>query len=484
MKLRSNAILCVILVAVLCLSAPFAIRILLRTEAAQKRIAATISAATGLQVSYEAFEPSLWSESRITRLNASNHNGASVSVKEAFVTIDLRHLFQKQFFVRSIRLEGAHIAYVEPSNASSSHPPTATGNGPSEVAENPPAVDGKVPLGERISQLSALRSLRITDSSIDWHLADGRSKLRVDGLDLQLAASPETGSEKGPGSTPNGTLQAAGSDTTTSGTGHASRITCADAFLATNLRARITIANNEVRFGDIQAACGEGSVLGEGKIGMLAPQPFSLRVDATNVDLEKMSAELPSLRMAGSAQGNVMLEGSLFEDATWRGNAKLQVEEGRFKGVSVLQMLGQVFQIQELSNFKIRRGAASLRIADKNLVLDELQLDGNDIVLSAPGNIDFQRNLTLNAKLTVPEKLLNGKVMQLLSGGFSAPDEAGLRCITFQVGGTLDRPSTNLMEKAVGGGLGGVVNQLLGNFLKGRKVEKPAPKEAAPVEAQ
>lgn len=436
-----------------------------------------------MQVSYEALEPSLWGESRITKLNASNPKGAAVTVREAFVTINIRDLFQKLFFVRDIRLEGAHIAYVEPASAPSSNPPTPTAEGSAGAADKAPAMDGKVLLGERISPLKALHSLRITDASLEWQLADGRSKLRIDGFYLQLAPSAGTSPETAPEGPSNGSAHAAPNMATT-GTARASRITWADAFLATNLRAGVSIANNEARIGNIQAESGGGAVVGEGTLGLLAPQPFSLRVDATNVDLEKMSAELPSLRMAGNAQGNVMLEGSLFEDATWKGTAKVQVEEGRFKGISVLQMLGQVFQIQELSNFKIRRGVASLRIADKNLVLDELQLDGNDIVLSAPGNIDFQKNLSLNAKLTVPENLLNGKVMQLLSGGFSAPDEAGLRSIAFQVGGTLERPSTNLMEKAVGSGLGGVVNQLLGNFLKGRKAEKPAPKEAAPTEAQ
>jgi len=230
----------------------------------------------------------------------------------------------------------------------------------------------------------------------------------------------------------------------------------------------------------LEAACGEGLVKGAALVALEPPQMFSCWVEATDVDLEKMSAELPSLRIAGKARAAFHMQGAASEEASWTGAAKLEVEEGKFKGISLFQMLGQIFQIQELTNFRVRQGLVSLRIAEEKIWLDELNIDGGDLALSAPGTVDFRRNLALNAKLVVPERLLSGRVAQMLSNGFSAPDAAGLRSIVFQVGGTLDKPSTNLMEKVVGEGLGGIVNQLLGGFLKQKKAEKVDATEAAP----
>jgi hypothetical protein len=472
-KPRSNAILCVILVAILCFAAPFAGGILLRTSAVQKRIGDALSAATGMLVSYESFKPGLFNATRITRLKAADQEGRSFSATEARVKLAVWPLLRGRLVFREIRLNEPRILVVEPPNPETANAATP----PASIA--PSAVNPSVQIDQsgtarRFAILNGLRTLRVTDASLEWHLADGRTKLQVEGLNVQLDMEAEAASEV-----------RAGQNSTPTGTGNLSiqRLLWMDAFQATDLRSGVAIADNAVQVKDIQAACGEGIVKGEGRVGILAPQAFSLRVDATGVDLEKMSADLPSLRLEGKAKGNLAVEGVASDDASWRGTATLQVEEGRFKGVSVLQMIGQVFQIQELSNFKIRHGSANLRIADKKVLLDEFQLDGNDVALSAPGSLDFGRNLALSAKLTVSEKLIGGKMLQLLSG-FGPPDETGMRSIGFQVGGTLERPTTNLLEKAVGGGLGGVVNQLLGGFLKGRKIEKPAQKEASPGEGK
>jgi len=62
-----------------------------------------------------------------------------------------------------------------------------------------------------------------------------------------------------------------------------------------------------------------------------------------------------------------------------------------------------------------------------------------------------------------------------LSRSFSPPDADGRRAISFHIGGTLEKPSTNILEKVATDGIGGVVNQLLEGFLKSRKTEpKPA----------
>jgi hypothetical protein len=293
---------------------------------------------------------------------------------------------------------------------------------------------------------------------MDWQLADGRTKLQVEGADFRLRLNEET-----------------------SGAGElvARRGTWMDMVQVKDLQAKLRLAEGKLHLESLGAACGEGRVTGSGEIALRLPQPFAFELKATEVDLEKMSDELPSLRLSGSARGGVQLQGTLAEEASWKGEAKLEIQNGKLRGISLLQMIGQVFQMQEIANFQLKQGLVSARIADKKIWLETLQMDGGDLALSAPGTVDFERNVALSAKLSVPEKLLTGRVAQLLSRGFGAPDDRGLRSIAFQVGGTLEKPSTDLLEKVVGEGLGGVVNQLLGGFLKPRKAESAEPKEAS-----
>lgn len=446
MKLRAKTNLCGILAVALLLAVPLVGGILLRTEAVQRRIMEGLSLGTGMQVKCESFQPGFWSATRLTRLTASNQDGSSVSANEAYVKLDLLPLVVGRLVFRDVRLEGVRLICIE-----SSRPRTGAAGG-ADVHKRQ-GVEGK-----RLALFQALRTLRVSEAAVDWQLADGRTKLQMEGVDLSLQLN-----DKNEGS----------------GDLNVNRCTWMDVIVLREGRAEMRLADGTLRLEKIKAACGEGGVAGSGEVALVSPQSFAFRLNAADVDLEKMSDELPNLRLSGKAQGALQMDGSLVDEASWAGGAKLEIRDGKLKGVNLLQMLGQIFQIQEISNFQIKQGVAKVRIADRRMWLDEFKLDGGDLLLSAPGSLDFERNLALNAKLSIPERLLNGRVAQLLSRGFSAPDEAGLRSIGFQVSGTLDKPSTNLMDKVVGDGLGGVVNQLLGGFLKPRKVEKAEQKEAS-----
>ena len=463
MKLGSNRIRYVYLLVALCLAVPLAAAVLLRTDAVQRGIGEALSSVTGMQVKCESFQPGFWSATRMTRLTASNQEGSALSANEVFVKVELLPLLAGQLVFREIRLEGVRLVRIEGHKAVATNTAASivVNSGPEGDASGGSAKASQDKEGQRLKLLRALRVLSVSEAAVDWQLADGRTKLQLEGVDLRLRLNDE----------------GAGAGEFT-----ASRGKWMDVMQARDLRAVLRFEGNALRVDDIRATCGEGPVAGSGEVNLLSPQPFAFKVNAKDVDLEKMSSELPSLRLSGKAQAGLQIQGSLADDGSWTGTGNLEIVQGKLKGVNLLQMIGQIFQIQEIANFQIKKGLVNLRIADRKIFLDEFLLDGGDLLLAAPGTLDFQRNVALDAKLSVPERLLNGRVAQLLSKGFGAPDEAGLRSIAFQVGGTLEKPSTNLMEKAVGEGLGGVVNQLLGGFLKTRKVEKQEPKEA-PAEA-
>jgi hypothetical protein len=200
--------------------------------------------------------------------------------------------------------------------------------------------------------------------------------------------------------------------------------------------------------------------------------PVDVKAALKAVDLAIMTAELPALKLAGMANGDLELTGLALQTASLNGKAQLQIENGFFKGMGLLQLVGQLFQIQELSNLKVKSANAQMIIADSNIRLTELLVQSDDLLFHAPGVIGFNRQLSLNARLSLPERMLNGKNIQHFNSRFSPPDAQGNRSIDFSITGSLDKPRTNLLEKITGEGVGNMVQQLIGNFLKPRQTEQ------------
>jgi hypothetical protein len=78
----------------------------------------------------------------------------------------------------------------------------------------------------------------------------------------------------------------------------------------------------------------------------------------------------------------------------------------------------------------------------------------------------------LNSRLAINEKV-RGQLFKPLRANFQPTDEAGYSAVDFEIGGTLERPKTNLLEKVVGRDLKDLVN----SFLGGGKSEKPKRKK-------
>jgi hypothetical protein len=100
--------------------------------------------------------------------------------------------------------------------------------------------------------------------------------------------------------------------------------------------------------------------------------------------------------------------------------------------------------------------------------------------LSATGTVSFDGKLQLESQLAVNEKMRN-QLFRAIRENFKPIDDPGYTAINFQVGGTVGRPKTNLMDKLIGRDLkdlGSVINGLMGGG-KSEKKKKPAEEPAA-----
>jgi hypothetical protein len=255
-----------------------------------------------------------------------------------------------------------------------------------------------------------------------------------------------------------------------------------------SLQSPIELNEGVITLPGLTATSGDGQI--EASVALRTRQqdtPVHLNAKLKEINLAAMTEELPSLRFSGIANGNLEIEGLAAQSSSIKGKADLRIENGFFKGLGLLQLIGQIFQIIELSNLKVKAAVARMTIADRSVRIDELSVQSDDMSFLAPGVIGFDRQISLNAKLSLPERMLSGKNMQPFNSRFSSADAAGNRSIDFAITGSIDKPRTNLLEKITGEGVGNVLQHLIGNFLKPRQTEPkteatPAPKspETAP----
>jgi hypothetical protein len=150
---------------------------------------------------------------------------------------------------------------------------------------------------------------------------------------------------------------------------------------------------------------------------------------------------------------------------------------------SLLVALGQILQIDELTQLHLEQAQVKYHISPGLVIIDELLLRSPNIRLSANGTITFMGKLHLESQLALNDKVRN-RLFSPLRENFQPIREPGYAAVNFQVSGTLDRPKTNLMDKIVGRDLrdlGGVINSLFGGHKKKKKESEESSMSLAPA---
>ena len=143
-------------------------------------------------------------------------------------------------------------------------------------------------------------------------------------------------------------------------------------------------------------------------------------------------------------------------------------------------MLGQLLQIEELTELQLQQAEAKYHITPGLATIDELVLRSPNIRLSAKGTITFDGKVNLDSQLAINDKI-HGQLFKMIRDNFTPTGEPGYYALAFQVGGTVGRPKTNLMDRLVGHGLKEFFNGWLGGGKGGgkgkRKKEAETPAE-------
>jgi hypothetical protein len=211
--------------------------------------------------------------------------------------------------------------------------------------------------------------------------------------------------------------------------------------------------------------------------------PFHIDLKFRGVQADQIITEAggPSGVLQGKIDGNLQTEGKTTDPDALAGTGEIFLKDGQLKQYNLLVALGQIFQIEELTQLHLDQAEAKYHLSPGVVTIDQLVLRSPNIHLSATGTVNFRGKLHLNSRLAINEKVRD-QLFKPISEKFQPTEEPGYSAVDFEVTGTLERPKTNLLEKVVGRDLKDLVNSFLGG--KSEKTDKPKKKKGGAQQNQ
>jgi hypothetical protein len=259
------------------------------------------------------------------------------------------------------------------------------------------------------------------------------------------------------------------------GNAKVAKISLRDRFFLEQLQSPLRYEPDVLELSKISAHAGSGEINGYFAMQPEAEDsPFTTRVTFSNVLADQIIADAGGSKgmVQGKLEGSFQASGKTADPEALIGKGEVFLRDGRVQQYSLLVLLGQILQIEELRELHLEQAHVKYRVKPGLIIIDELLLHSANIRLSASGTVTFDGKLKLDSQLAINEKI-RGQLFKAIRQNFQPTSEPGYFALDFQVGGNVDRPSTNLMDRLVGRDLGNVINRLFG----GGKTERPKKKK-------
>ena len=263
------------------------------------------------------------------------------------------------------------------------------------------------------------------------------------------------------------------------GNARVARVSLRDRFFLQQLRSPFRYDENGLDVAQISAHVGGGDLNGRFTMQPEADEsPFRVEMKFRGVQADQIISEAggPSGVLQGKLEGSLQTEGKTTDPEALAGSGEVFLRDGQLRQYNLLVALGQLFQIEELTQLHLDQAEAKYHLSPGVVTIDELVLRSQNIHLSATGTVSFRGKLHLNSRLAINEKI-RAQLFKPIRTNFQPTEELGYSAVDFEVTGTLERPKTNLLEKVVGRDLKDLVNSFWGSG-KGDKPKKK--KEARP----
>src|SRR5437762_3795550 len=264
------------------------------------------------------------------------------------------------------------------------------------------------------------------------------------------------------------------------GSAKVGKISLRDRFFVADLRSPLRYSPDALELAKISARIGNGMVTGH---FTMQPEtedsPFSLSVSFRDVQADQIVSEAggPKGMVQGKLEGKFEASGKTADANALTGSGEILLHDGQLQQYSLLVALGQILQIEELTQLHLEQAEGKYHLTPGLVTVDKLVLQSPNMRLSATGTITFDGKLQLDSQLAINEKI-RAKLFKPIRENFQPTNDAGYSAVSFQVGGTIDRPKSNLVERMVGRDLKDFVIGLFG----GKKSKKKTAPQPAPTD--
>jgi type II secretion system protein N len=264
------------------------------------------------------------------------------------------------------------------------------------------------------------------------------------------------------------------------GNARVAKVSLRERFFLQQLRSPLRYDANGLDLSQISAHVGGGDVTGRFTMQPETEEsPFRVEMKFRGIQADQIITEAggPSGVLQGKLEGSLQTEGKTTDPDALAGSGEVFLHDGQLRQYNLLVTLGQLFQIEELTQLHLDQAEAKYHLTPGVVKIDELVLRSPNIHLSATGTVSFRGKLHLSSRLAINEKV-RAQLFKPIRTNFQPTEEPGYSAVDFEVSGTLDRPKTNLLEKVVGRDLKDLVNSLWGG-----KSDKPKKKKGAQANA-
>jgi len=267
------------------------------------------------------------------------------------------------------------------------------------------------------------------------------------------------------------------------GDAQVARISLQDRFFLEQLRSPLRYEPDVLELSKISARAANGEIKGYFAMQPEAEDsPFATSVKFRDVLADQIveNAGGPKGIVKGKLEGSFQASGKIADPDALVGSGEIFLRDGRVQQYSLLVLLGQILQIEELQELHLEQADAKYHLGPGLVTIDELVLRSPNIRLTASGTVAFDGRLKLDSRLAINDRI-RGQLFKAIRNNFQPIDEPGYTSIDFQVGGTIQRPSTNLMDRLVGRDLSSMLNSFFGGKRDKPKKKKKQIEEAAPA---
>ena len=256
------------------------------------------------------------------------------------------------------------------------------------------------------------------------------------------------------------------------------KITLHDSFVLEDLVAPLSYINEQIKLTDFEARIAAGSVRGTYELHPVEEgAPFTLDLLVNGVELGRLLSQEGTQdveqRVDGTLQGSLDLYGQSGRKKSLGGSGQLQLRGGRMEQYSILRMIGQALQIDELTRLELQHAQVDLRVGDGKVYVDSLVMDSPNLSLTANGQTTLDGKLDLKATLSVNRKI-SRQLPNWVDANFQPSESGDRRVIHFGVNGTLAHPQTDLLSAMVGQKIESQVLDVFRRVIKGS--DKPKKK--------